>query len=278
MDQPSRSGLKLIDVVVIVGVIGLLLMLFLPNEIHHREGARRTTCVINQKQLSLALLTYESIHHRFPGYANRIAKKPNREWLVGSWVAPLLPHLERKDLHDCWKKGDPQSPRMSYLICPSDRARSADKPELSYVANCGLPGDKDSPAEGVFHNHDVDGTPVTTSLDYLATHDGASNTLLLSENLQAGYWTDTEEANVGMVWFREPEECSKINRGIQVGPRPQDIRYARPSARHNGVFVASFCDGHQNTLSTDIDYSVYQHLMTPDSKAAGLKGKLEEQF
>jgi hypothetical protein len=101
-------------------------------------------------------------------------------------------------------------------------------------------------------------------------HDGAANTLMLSENLQAGLWTDTEEANVGMVWFREPDECSGINRCKDVGQRPQDIRYARPSSNHAGGILATFCDGHTQFLSEEIDYTVYQHLMTPDDKAAGL--------
>jgi hypothetical protein len=73
-----------------------------------------------------------------------------------------------------------------------------------------------------------------------------------------------------MVWFREPDECSGINRCKDVGQRPQDIRYARPSSNHPGGVLATFCDGHQQFISEKIDYSVYQHLMTPDDKGAGL--------
>ena len=63
---------------------------------------------------------------------------------------------------------------------------------------------------------------------------------------------------------------------LNVGDRPQDIRYARPSSHHSGGVVVSFCDGHQQFVSEDIDYRVYQHLMTPDSKAAGVAGELKE--
>jgi len=34
--------------------------------------------------------------------------------------------------------------------------------------------------------------------------------------------------------------------------------------------VASFCDGHQEWLREDIDYTVFRHLMTPDSALSGI--------
>ena len=42
---------------------------------------------------------------------------------------------------------------------------------------------------------------------------GPENTLLISENVQAGQWYDTAETQIGMVWHREPDECSPIMRG-----------------------------------------------------------------
>lgn len=157
---------------------------------------------------------------------------------------------------------------------PSDRPEhyaTSDTP-LSYVANCGRPGDDDTAAEGIFHNHDVDGEPIVSSLPFLSEHDGASYTLMLSENIQAGRWIDTTEANVGMVWREKPDQCSGINECLDVGDRPESLQYARPSSHHGAGVVVSFCDGHQEFLRDTIDYQVYQHLMTPDSKAAGVSG------
>jgi prepilin-type processing-associated H-X9-DG protein len=54
------------------------------------------------------------------------------------------------------------------------------------------------------------------------------------------------------------------------------LRDARPSSYHPGLLIATFCDGHVRTLDEGIDYRVYQHLMTPDSAAAGVSGKLDE--
>jgi prepilin-type processing-associated H-X9-DG protein len=155
-----------------------------------------------------------------------------------------------------------------------DGAKPSDTP-LSYVVNCGRPGDEDTLAHGVFHNHNVSGEPVRVTLDELSKHDGTNYTLMGSENLQAGFWADTEEANVGMVWLEKPERCSPINQCFDAGARPQDIQYARPSSRHPGGVIATFCDGHLQFLRENIDYQVYQHLMTPDSQAAGVTGTFD---
>jgi len=71
------------------------------------------------------------------------------------------------------------------------------------------------------------------------------------------------------------DECSGINQCREVGQRPQDIRCARPSSNHPGGVLAAFCDGHCQFLSEKIDYSVYQHLMAPDDKGAGLPGRFD---
>jgi prepilin-type processing-associated H-X9-DG protein len=273
MTHKNRLGLTLIEVVVLLLLVLMLLALLLPAINNDGSRRRRSDCTNNQKQLAMALLNYEARNGKFPGYANRISSVQGKNRVATSWIVPVLPYLDRQDLFEKWKEGVLTAPHMPVLVCPNDQHRTGDTlhPWLSFVVNCGLPGDKDdTPATGVFHNHNVDAKPVTISLDYTSQHDGATNTLLLSENLQSGLWTDTEEADVGMVWWREPAECSRINRCTDVGRRPQDIKYARPSSPHGGVLIVSFCDGHQKQLLDTIDYKVYQQLMAPDDNAAGL--------
>lgn len=272
-----RPGLTLVEVVVLVVLCGVLLLLLIPWLLRQREGSRTAKCTKNQNSIAKGLLKYESLQQHFPGYCNRVAKQPDGRWLAASWVVPILPYLKRDDLHRQWAQGEATAAVLPGLICPDD-PNAAPQPgtaPLSYVVNCGLPGDADTAADGVFHNHNVDGKPVYVSRDYIEAHDGAAYTLLTSENLQAGYWTDVEEADVGMVWFREPGPCSPINACRDAGPRPQDIQYARPSSYHPGVVIVSYCDGHVATLSQQIVYGIYQRLMTPDDKAAGLWSEVE---
>jgi len=227
----------------------------------------------NQRQVALALLNYEKAHARFPGYVNRIPRADD-DPVVASWVVLLFPYLERNDLAKLWREGNRQAVYMQVMTCPRDPPAepSAGTPFLGYVVNCGRPGDSGSAADGVFHNHNLDADPVDVSLEFINQHDGAETTLMFSENIQAGLWTDTGEADLGMVWRPVPGPCSPINQCRDAGDRPQDIRYARPSSNHSGGVVASFCDGHLQFLSEDVDYGVFQHLMTPDGKGAGLSG------
>ena len=278
MSHSARSGFTRVELAVVLVVLGLMLALLLPALQSSRSG-RRAPCLNNLRNIGLALLSWETAHQHFPGYRNRLDSDRDGRPVVTGWVAPILPQLERNDLWEIYR--DPNvpadekpDPRLSILICPNDPT-TEDAP-LSYVVNCGLPGDSDTVGDGVFFNHDVASEPIQQSLDFISKHDGAQNTLMLSENLQAGLWTDTTEADVGMVWLKSPGPYSHISQGSDVGDRPQDIRYARPSSGHGGGANVVFCSGAARFLDEDIDYRVYQHLMTPDSAAAGIPGELYE--
>lgn len=276
MTSRDRHGLTLAELLILLIVFGVILALLVSWLLARREGTRRTLCEERQKRLADALLAYEARNGSFPGYVNQIAKRPDGSTLAGSWVVPVLPALERADLLADWKKGEPTAAHLSLVICPDRGGNSApDGPPLSYVVNCGLPGDQDTPATGIFMNHNME-KPVYVTLKDVENGNGASHVLLMSENLQAGYWTDTAEADVGMVWFREPGECSRVNQCRDVGPRPQDIQYARPSSYHPGVVVVAYCDGRVTTLSDRVDYAVFQQLMAPNNQAAGLRGAVNE--
>lgn len=229
--------------------------------------------------------------------------------------------------------------QLAIFLCPSDiqsegagarGRRSAN----SYVANCGQPdaggqaaADRvalidagralDSPANGVFMDHfgyhldDINdpGPPGETfirqvvSSSFLTGGDGASSTLLLSENSDSGLWTDCfvdSETLVGFVWWPEvdaastaipPEatptpptigtdkiEVAGINQSVglrsALAPGMGDANladryvFARPSAYHPGGVVAAFCDGRVDFLPDTTSYLVYCLLMTPRGSAS----------
>jgi prepilin-type processing-associated H-X9-DG protein len=217
--------------------------------------------------------------------------------VLASWLVPVLPEVEQNPVYSLWR--DPQvrvadKPVITWKLvnCPSDvRDPPADprKPWLAYAVNCGVPdaavrpsGSEpiDGPACGIFHNCDTrpvaDGgvgkDSITVSADYINQHDGTSNTLLLSENLAADSWMDLEEANLGLLWdpFWEPDlgaaGTAPVPPGINSDPEGD---HPRPSSRHPGGANVLFCDGRAEFLAETIDYLVYQHLMTPDSRKAG---------
>lgn len=141
------------------------------------------------------------------------------------------------------------------------------------------------------------------SLDYISSKDGTPNTLLLSERAsyrepdtsvdpitRRGWATTVTFTNLetsGVYDLLEDELGFSIPHGTASNPLippaiNKETEYPIGSGKfikgvlfcgHPGVAVASFCDGHQTTLSEDIDQIVFLHLITPDGKKACQKAK-----
>lgn len=192
---------------------------------------------------------------------------------------------------------------------------------MSYVVNAGMADrfinggpevPYDWPSNGVFHS-DVPYLPITRievtdpsgagppreigavgmgpeaqrqaltkmTLAFITRADGATTTLLLSENVDSGRWTDWDEARVGFVWQAGLDSNGNPAPGKQAGdkftlfaindqageadrsPDSVDYRFARPASFHPGGVVAAFCDGRVTFLDERIEYLTYCQLMTP---------------
>lgn len=333
MKRRGWKGFTLVELLVVITIISMLMALLLPAVQSARESARRATCLNNQKQLSLALLNYESGRRYFPGYVEWLDPADTTAPNNVSWIVVLFPYLERNDLWKLWSDVNPginenkmvgtaSRPRVysKLFVCPSDPPESvtAGETPLAYVVNCGIRDASTSecpsgtsvyegPAHGVFHYHGSN--PDTTnhqstakvSLDYLSQHDGATNTLMLSENVHATKWVPDSgsgadpnngignsrrmplEADVGFIWDDTDAPLPSTNCSVTSGYTPYGINacldtpesltnpnpnLAHASARHGGGVVMSFCDGHQEFMRDDIDWTVFKHIMTPDGNRA----------
>lgn len=70
--QPSaRDGVTMVEVLVALGIVGLLLALILPAVQYSREAARRTECASHLRQIMLAQHQYLDVHGAFPGFEGR---------------------------------------------------------------------------------------------------------------------------------------------------------------------------------------------------------------
>ncbi len=160
-----------------------------------------------------------------------------------------------------------------------------------------------SPATGVFFNQGAilpppkkDDDPVanppiihvTNSVNYINVHDGLTNTILLAENLQTSSWVPAmQTASWRYEWFLglnwEPVDLGTgaavhSQYGINGNKTAPKGMLQRPSSRHPGGAVVSFCDGRTQFVNERINYLVYQHLMTPDSEEAGLATGMDPEL
>ena len=218
-------------------------------------------------------------------------------------------------------------PNLGAFTCPVDPIDFSQAGGLSYVANCGHMQTDDwtgasstvhsrsridwngdstitdadrrlTTAAGVFWPDDG-GTRMT--LDYIATGDGQSQTIMLSENVQAGkyYHSGTVQVGFGMAITEsgsaipatglfnytpgtDPPTLQLLAVPLNVPPsatnnsaKPNVNRTAaegaapRPSSYHPGVFVVGYCDGHAVPLSENMDLDAYARLLTSNGQQNG---------
>lgn len=102
--SPRRPGFTLLELLVSIGVIGILIALLIPAVQHVRESSRRTECQSRLHNIGLALAHYEGVHRGRPAaYAPRRINKALS--IAGqepayAWGVMLLPYLEEKPLYD----------------------------------------------------------------------------------------------------------------------------------------------------------------------------------
>lgn len=198
MGRSTRSGLTLIEVLVIVGILAVSIGLMLPAIRRVRPAADRTLCANNLRQLMLALHAYESTGRsaEFPstGYPNTQAGPLFPPGCLGrgatpeerlSWMVALLPYLEQVSLY---QQFDPEKgyagnraaaqTEVRSFLCPAPKGAVTRDALTHYVALSGVGRDAATQAAGAAGNGFM-GYDRQTSLKMIT--DGTANTIALME-------------------------------------------------------------------------------------------------
>ncbi len=100
--QRLSNGFTLVELLVVIGVIGILCGLLLPAIVAARESARVVHCQNNMRQLAIGVMESESTFKRYPssGWGWRWVADPDRGFGAnqpGSWIYQILPYIEEQN-------------------------------------------------------------------------------------------------------------------------------------------------------------------------------------
>ncbi len=113
--RTRRRGFTLVELLVVIAIIGILIALLLPALNTVREAARRSQCSANEKQITLAVKTFEEQKKRYPRSAFLPNLDANRGNLVTavttltpgdattapySFLVALLPFVEQTHIYE----------------------------------------------------------------------------------------------------------------------------------------------------------------------------------
>lgn len=214
--RSTRRGITLIEVLVAIGLIGLLMSLLMPAAQSARGAARRAACQNNLRQIGVAILSHESTHQRFPanGWGFQWIGEPGRstdEAQPGGWIYNILPEVDQAALRE---RG-------------SDLSASARRQALGELSRTPLPlfhcPERAAPSTGPA-NPDVapvnaDWQPNVAKTDYAINEgDWISDTgrgpLTLAEGDKASYpWKDVSLAS-GISFQRSRVRAADVTDGL----------------------------------------------------------------
>ena len=283
----TYRGFTLVELLVVIAIIGILVALLLPAVQAAREAARRSQCVNNLKQLTLAAHNHHDTYKKFPpGNVAKNSIQANSEndgqWYDGmmGWPVFLLPFIENKNLYDnidqdkkAWTSnmGDPwfntfgsngdtankqaAQSMPDAFVCPSAPSVGAEGEFKDYAMNAGGSSissccpERASRSDGIgWKNSDVRMADIT---------DGTSSTFMFLEQSHYSEASDMQGKPANpFFWVNHNSNGLALSHqgGTSFPPNHVQLKLSCRTSRsqHPGGLNASLCDGSVRFVSDTI--------------------------
>jgi prepilin-type N-terminal cleavage/methylation domain-containing protein/prepilin-type processing-associated H-X9-DG protein len=242
----------LIELLVVIGIIGILMALLLPAVQASREAARRASCCNNLRQIGIALHSYHVANESFPpgGIEPRSRRWPKGRQLA--WSVFLLPFVEQEALYqqldtdkafDAPENAAAAATILPLYVCPSVPQGSGLRQGRGPCQYGGIYGERitspNNPPKGaMLYDRAISAVEIT---------DGLSNTVIVGEDcgFEDGQWINA--LNVF-------DQAFAIN---QAPSFENDMR-----SKHPGGANGLFCDGAVHFLTESLDLKVLAAICT----------------
>lgn len=222
--RTSRTAFTIIELLVVIGIIGILIGLLLPAIQMVRESARLMSCKNKIRQIVLATHNFEAAERHLPIGVNIDAD----DEFFRSWFLQITPYVE---LGTVWNRAQADYKRFPYpwglhagftevvdvLQCPSDtlagKVRYSEGHELlvGVTSYLGVAGTDHIALDGVL----LANKPVRLS----GISDGTSNTLLVGER------PSSKSANYGW-WYAGAGQDGRGSADVILGVRERKHQFS----------------------------------------------------
>lgn len=222
--RSPRAGLSLIELLVVIGVIGLLVALALPAISGARARARATQCANHMRQLGVALQAHQSQYQSLPsdgenGYG---------------YTVYLLPHLEQSALYD-----ELTPHRVAFADLTPDQ-RSAGETLLEVVLCPSFASEWKLEPSGLARlSYRGNGEVLDGGMDLANVLDGESTTVIAGETTLAQSWIEPGTAT------------------LTTPPNQGDF-----GSRHTQGAHFLMCDGAVRFIADNVDSNTFRALGT----------------
>jgi len=237
-DRAVRRGFTLIELLVVIAIISILAAILFPVFARARENARRTSCLSNVKQLSLAVLMYlQDYDDTYPNVLVRTPNLPANQYPGGKWTTGTTLYWPQT-LY-------PYHKSVQVFYCPSGVKVGEHPTAGSYGANSLIfNDDQTDPTKTTVVRMAAVVAPAST---YMIMDSGTYRIYVSDAKSPRGYYSYTP--GIGNLMGKT---CADTRNDVTI---PDVSCQDFLSGRHFGGVNVGFADGHVKWLKTEVVHS-----------------------